>query len=120
MIIPFRPKFLSHYFESVDVALLHHSLPMAVAQFKWEVGSAVTWDSQHGGDGQIIIHEYGYWPAWGGDVPAFVAEIRPWLEEQNIPAAWFALQNVGDYISPWHDTSLVEDGALTAIGQAYR
>jgi len=42
------------------------------------------------------------------------------LEEQNIPAAWFALSHVGDYISPWHDTSLVEDGALTAIGQAYQ
>lgn len=94
-------------------------LESAVAQFKAEVNSALIWDSMHGGDGKIILHEYGYWPAWSSeeDVAEFIREVKPWLDER--PAAWFALSHVGDYISRWHDTSLVEDGQLTQIGEAF-
>ena len=75
----------------------------------------------HGGDGSVFIHEYAYWPAWSSkeDAAYFVSQVKPWLESIGVPAAYFALQNVDDYISKFHDTSLVDDGELTLIGRAY-
>ncbi len=96
-----------------------HSYPygdvqQAIAQFKAEVELARAWV----GETPLIIHEVGYWPAWSSkeDVAVFIREIKPWLEE---PVAWFALSHVGEYISPWHDTSLVENGQLTILGEAW-
>ncbi len=93
----------------------------AIAEFKTTVREYVAWSRMHGGDGRVILHEYAYWPAWSSeeDAALFIREVKPWLEAQDIPAAWFALSHVGEYISPWHDTSLVEDGTLTQLGQAY-
>ena len=59
-----------------------HSYPsgdtqQAIAQFKDEVVAALAWDTQHGGSGRVIVHEYAYWPAWGGDTAEFIREVKP-------------------------------------------
>jgi hypothetical protein len=91
----------------------------AVAQTMAEVEAARVWSLAHGGDGAVWLHEFGLWPAWGGDVTEYIEGIVPWLEAQGVPYNWFALSHVGDYMAPSYDTSLVADGALTEYGEAY-
>lgn len=91
----------------------------AINQTKQEVLGASAWSLNRGGDGSVWLHEFGLWPAWGGDVTEYITEIVPWLEEQEVPYDWFALSHVGDFMAPIYDTSLVENGELTELGEAY-
>jgi len=94
----------------------------AITQTKQEILAARAWSYAHGSTtGQVWLHEFALWPAWESEEAtiAYVKGIVPWLETQRIPYAWFGLRNVGDYMAPPYDTSLVEGGELTAIGEAY-
>jgi hypothetical protein len=95
--------------------------------------SAVTiardWSLSHGGDGRVVLHEFGVWPAWGeGVTEEYIRLVVPMLQDSGAMYAWFGLSGVGDYMtdgSPWYapyyDTSLVDTdtGELTAFGIEY-
>ena len=90
------------------------------------VNGAKSWSLAHGGDGRVILHEFGVWPVWGeGITQAYIEGVVPLLEESGIMYAWFALSDVGKYMTkdspyaPYYDTSLVKDGQLTQLGTLY-
>ena len=111
-----------------------HSYPaaftaeQAAASTVAAVEGARVWSLAHGGDGRVVLHEFGVWPAWGeGITEDYMRLVVPQLDEAGVMYAWFALSGVGDYItngSPYaeyYDTSLVDEvGELTPLGQAYR
>jgi hypothetical protein len=93
------------------------------------VNSARAWSLSHGGDGRVVLHEFGVWPAWGeGVTEEYMRLVVPMLDDADVMYAWFALSGVGDYMTdgspyaPYYDTSLVdfETGELTSLGEAYK
>lgn len=110
-----------------------HSYPaaltaeQAVANTIAAVESARVWSLAHDGDGRVLLHEFGVWPAWGEGIPEdYMRQVVPLLEEAGVMYAWFGLSGVGDYITdgspyaPYYDTSLVSGGELTELGIAYK
>jgi len=97
----------------------------AVQQTIAEVDAAHEWSLAHGGDGRVVLQEFAVWPAWG-TTAEYMEQILPQLDRRPyLWYSWFALSDVGEYITGntyqahLYDTSLVADGALTALGETY-
>jgi len=114
-------------------AVCVHSYPCTY----WEVATNQTvaavlaarqWGLDHGGDGRVVLHEFGMYPACG-DSGAYAFAVSQDMAALGVAHYWWALTRVPQYVLgpyweyyPWqaYHSDLVTDGQLTAIGQAYR
>ena len=104
------------------------SWEMATNQTVADVLAARQWSLDHGGNGRVILHEFGMYPICG-DSGSYARAVSEEMSALGIPHYWWALTKVPQYVLgpyweyyPWqsYESSLVTDGQLTAIGRAYR
>lgn len=50
---------------------------------------------------------------------AYLEEMLPWLETHADRHAWFQVMDSANWFGPYCETDLVQDGALTQLGQSY-